>query len=478
MRTTYSIVALLLVSCASFAQSQSALFNKTWGEYYNNAIMYADELPNGDFVLVGGHTPKPPIGFAPDQPQAYMCRMNAKGDILWEKDWGNIYQPDGERKVIKCHDDSYLVVGTGLSGMGGGIGDFEVTNIDADGNIRFHTFYDFYYNDGINDVFETPDSCFIITGTAGLTPTSYFPAFIKIDFTGNVIWKKSQSTFSGWSPYYTAPTQDGGFITLGLEDFSNSFYAKYSADGTMEWIRYPFGTTADTIYNGPSALRINTDGTFDAYYTTAFDVGFRRVNGILQHYDFEGNLLSCREYGNLLYVYLDQDNKTLCGVSNANAYYRMNEDSVFEMKAVLSGEDTLKWVYQYIQTRDGGYLGFGDYTPDPNTTFPTFYVLKIGANGKYIPDEFLNTITAYPNPSTDGNVTLSFDMLTDETVSIRILSSDGRLVYTDEIFCPANSHTELPLRLDEHATAEGLYILETRTSGEFRRQKLIVMCGN
>lgn len=476
MRTTYSIVALLLVSCASFAQSQSALFEKTWDEYYNNAIMYADELPNGDFVLLGGHTPTPP-GIAPGQPQAYMCRMSAKGDILWEKDWGNIYESDRERKAIKCHDGSYMLAGTGLSGMGGGIGDFELTNIDADGNIRFHKFYDFYYNDAVNDIFETTDSCFILSGCSGLTPNSYFPAFLKIDFSGNVIWKKSQSTFSGWSPFYATPTQDGGFMTLGQAGYANSFYAKYAADGTMEWIRYPFGTTADTIYNGPSALRMNTDGTFDAYYTTAFDVGSRHVNGILQHYNVEGDLLSYKEYSNPLRAYLDPDNKTLCGISN-NAYYRMNEDSVFQMKAALVGEDTMNWVTSFILTRDGGCFGFGSYTPNGYTTYPTFYVVKFAANGSYMPDEFLNTITAYPNPSTDGNVTLSFDMLTDETVSVRILSSDGRLVYADEIFCPANSHTELPLRLAEQATAGGLYILETQTSGEFRRQKLIVMRGN
>ncbi|CAN5619718.1 hypothetical protein BH11BAC2_BH11BAC2_15880 [soil metagenome] len=65
-------------------------------------------------------------------------------------------------------------------------------------------------------------------------------------------------------------------------------------------------------------------------------------------------------------------------------------------------------------------------------------------------------------------------MLADENVQVRILSSDGKLVYTNELFCPANSHTELSIHLFEKSVNAGMYIIEARTAGAIIRKKLIV----
>ncbi|HEU4718305.1 MAG TPA: T9SS type A sorting domain-containing protein, partial [Bacteroidia bacterium] len=84
-------------------------------------------------------------------------------------------------------------------------------------------------------------------------------------------------------------------------------------------------------------------------------------------------------------------------------------------------------------------------------------------------------VHVYPNPSLDGNVTLGFDVKTDENIGVKIFSADGRLVYTDEIFCPADSHTALPVRLDEATAAAGYYILQVTSSTAILRQRIVVM---
>ncbi|MEO5644444.1 MAG: hypothetical protein ABIS12_14075 [Bacteroidia bacterium] len=61
-------------------------------------------------------------------------------------------------------------------------------------------------------------------------------------------------------------------------------------------------------------------------------------------------------------------------------------------------------------------------------------------------------------------------MLADENVQVRILSSDGKLVYTNELFCPANSHTELPINLFEKSVNAGMYIIEARTADAIIRK--------
>jgi hypothetical protein len=108
-------------------------------------------------------------------------------------------------------------------------------------------------------------------------------------------------------------------------------------------------------------------------------------------------------------------------------------------------------------------LAFGQYTPNRDY-FTQFYIAKFSPDGRYQADEFSESVNGYPNPSTDGNVTLTFDMKTDNNVHVRILTIEGKLIYSTDIFCPANSHTELPVRLDENSTNAGMYLLEASTS--------------
>ena len=65
-------------------------------------------------------------------------------------------------------------------------------------------------------------------------------------------------------------------------------------------------------------------------------------------------------------------------------------------------------------------------------------------------------------------------MTADNDVQVDIFSTDGKLIYSSSIFCPANSHTELPVRLDLLSATGGMYILQARTSDAVIRKKLVV----
>ncbi|MDQ3108713.1 MAG: T9SS type A sorting domain-containing protein, partial [Bacteroidota bacterium] len=118
-------------------------------------------------------------------------------------------------------------------------------------------------------------------------------------------------------------------------------------------------------------------------------------------------------------------------------------------------------------------LGVGQFSPNTDI-FTKFYIAKFSPDGRYITDEFLESISCYPNPSVDGDVTLTFDAKLDNNVQIRILTMDGKLIYTTEIFCPANSNTDLPIRLSEGVVAGGIYIIEARTPESIFRKKLLI----
>lgn len=476
MRFLLSITLLFCLSRFSSAQTQSMLFEKWWGTYDDCILYYADELPNGDFILVGGQksTLLPP-GVGPWQ--NYMCRMDFKGNILWEKNIGDPYANNYAGGVTKTSHNSYVLIGTTYGGPLSGYTDISAWNIDVDGNVLFEKYFtSAMYNSG-GSVIETSDSCFVFVCKLGIpTTSSQVPSMIKIDRNGNEIWRHRQDTLEG-HPVYIRQTSDSGFIVLGAGvGVGNCYYAKYKPDGEMDWIKYPFGL-ADTISNYPSTLRANQDGTFDIFYGTNFTIGSDPpIYGLLKHYDHQGNCSSVRQYFNPYGgISLNLSDSTLWSVPGGNySLYIMDSDNNFNQVTqfnVVQGID--KWIHNYTETKDGGFLGVGQYREDQNG-YPTFYIAKFGSDGRYQPDEFSESVSTYPNPSTDGNITLTFDMLKDDDVQVDIYTSDGKLVYTTSIFCPANSHTEKPIRLDLLSASGGMYILQARTSDAVIRKKLIV----
>jgi hypothetical protein len=451
------------------------MFEKTWDEDYGNGLVYADELSNGDFFLVGWRI-LTRIGNTPDAPQEYACRMTANGTILWEKDWGNPGEPEGVSKVIKCHDGTYMLAGTGLSGAGGGIDDITACNITADGTILFYHFYNFGYSDGSSDIIETVDSCFIICGTASTSPSQGTTALLKIDRYGNEIWRHWQTTLGG-VPGHIQQTPDNGFIIAGANaSHNNSYYAKYKPDGTMDWVKYPFGLS-DTIPNVSLGLRAFKNGDFDIYYYTSYQLSDgSTANALLKQYDSSGNNVSTKIYTYPLgKMYLNSTDSTFWAIDLlSTVILRSDDNNEFSKVVELNAEDAqTKSIYNCITTSDGGYLGVGCYYTD--ALFTQFYITKFGQDGRYAADQFSESVNAYPNPSTDGNVTLTFDMTKDDNVQVDIYTTDGKLIYSNSIFCPANSHTELPLQLDAISTNGGMYILQARTADAVIRKKLVVM---
>ncbi|MEO5642900.1 MAG: T9SS type A sorting domain-containing protein, partial [Bacteroidia bacterium] len=404
----------------------------------------------------------------------YACRTDSAGNIIWEKDWGEFYQPNWTGKVIKLTNGKYTICGSGLSGLSGGISDITLTEIDNNGNISFLKYFDFAYADYDSDMMETPDSCLIIAGRKGLTPNSHLPAFIKVDRNGNEIWRRSQSSYMNYEPLRIGLMPDSGYITLGDHGFGTSYYAKYNSSGIMQWIKYQF-TSSDTIFNLPSILRTNLDGTFDIFYSTNYlNAQQKTVHGLLIRYDSQGNCIRTAESYWATGGYLNPNDSCMYAVSSRYWLYSIDSNAVYHKLAGLEGTDTLtRWIQGYISTSDGGYLGFGQYTPHPDL-FTQFYIVKFAPDGRYQADEFSESVNAYPNPSADGNITLTFDMKVDNVVKIRILTIEGKLIYTDQIFCPANSKTELPIRLDEKVVNGSVYIIEATTPQSVFRKKLII----
>jgi hypothetical protein len=468
------------------------MFEKTWGGCYGNTIMYADEVANGDYILIGMCS-FDLIGLFPGPPQLYMARIDKTGELLWEKTYGDSAVEDFLSNVIKTKSGTYLLVGTSKLASY----DPHVLNLDADGNIIFDTYYTVgggYFDSGTS-ICETTDSCYVFACYLNVLSGSHTsPTLIKIDKLGNEIWRVRQDSLMDYVPQIIRTFGDSGFIVVGMASSvasSNSYVCRYKNDGNLQWIKYPYGWTS-TISNGEAGLKINSDYTFEVPFTQVDIPNSNAPSTSWKTFDSDGNIIGQKSFNYFLSLgghSTSTPSLTIDGlntISTINPYgycgqwiTKIDQNKNVTFCAKMFGQDSTYKLLDYtIQTSDGGYLSVGINDKSGDTLQGQFYVVKFGVDGRYQPDDFLSSIVIYPLPSSDGNITATFDSQKDATLDVRILSADGKLVYQSSLFLPANSQTELPIRLDEQSVRSGMYILEARTENEIYRKKLIISRAN
>ncbi len=169
---------------------------------------------------------------------AWLCRLDADGNILWEKTYGG---PSDDRllKIISTSHDTYVLVGDFYTSEGlidcqkddsPMQKDVWLMEIDTLGNVIWQNCYGGSYWDAGRDVIEV-DSGYVfvavtnsndidVSGLNDESPGSLYGDIwvVKTDFEGTILWQKCL----GGSKYDTPKTlyslQDKGFIIFGLTD--------------------------------------------------------------------------------------------------------------------------------------------------------------------------------------------------------------------------------------------------------------------
>lgn len=447
------------------------LFRKVWGStdnMFTNKVFFADQCPNGDYILVGLTT----VGSWGDY-WFYFARTDSTGTILIENKWGGGNSENRIARVIETSQGNYLVCGSAASGAGS----FALFGIDEYGILQFSQYYDFGLGDLAFDITPTLDSCYVICGLMSSFSSTACPAFVKVDRYGNEIWRRTQSAYLEYSPLFIRTTSDSGFIVSGVRNTNdNSYYAKYDKEGQMIWMSYQFGIS-DTFPDQPEAVHCNADGTFEIYYSVEFLSGNPPAadKGRLVHYDSLGDTIWTKIFYEPIDHIFGNEGTKMLAIDNSMRYLTI--DTSGQITWLI--EDAVGSIEYCIQTLDGGILSVGSSdTYQSNYWNLQFQISKYGKDGRYEPMSFLDNIILFPNPAFEGTASISFDTQTEENVHVQVWSMDGKLMYSYEIFCPANSHTKLPLNLDEATACGGMYIVELRTSTEYRRERLIIGRNN
>ncbi len=132
-------------------------WQKTYGRSSGDVANSVAITPNGD-IIVAGET----YGFGGDGKDAWILRLDSKGNVKWQKIYGGRYWDEAYAVAIAPNGDVIIAGSTGRSGAGDS--DVWVLRLDSEGNVKWQKTYGGGSDDEANAVALAPNGDIIVAG--------------------------------------------------------------------------------------------------------------------------------------------------------------------------------------------------------------------------------------------------------------------------------------------------------------------------
>jgi len=161
--------------------------------------------------------------FGAGNPNVYVVKLDAKGNLQWTKTIGGPHTEEGY-SLIQTSDGGYAIAGSTFS-FGAGQLDVYVVKLDAKGNLQWTKTIGGENEDLGSSLIQTSDGGYAIAGYTGSFGAGLFNAdvyVVKLDAKGNLQWTKTIGGPKSESGRSLIQTSDGGYVIAG---YTNSFGA-------------------------------------------------------------------------------------------------------------------------------------------------------------------------------------------------------------------------------------------------------------
>jgi hypothetical protein len=461
----------------------AATWARTYGGLGNDFGNSIQQTSDGGFIVTGS------TDFGAGWWDAWVLKLNALGEVTWEKTYGGDDFDWGE-SVLQTSDGGFIVAGgTRSFGVSGGADNFWILKLDALGNIACgeSDCTDGNDNDldGLIDeewqriygtadsserawsIQQTSDGGFIV---AGQKQESLFVAdddfwVLKLDAYGNVgssfpgTWQKSYGGAASEIAYSIQQTSDGGYIVAGrTEDgggpgFPDFWVLKLDAGGNIAC-----GESDCTDGNDNDLDGLTDEEWQKTYGGTSGEIAY----SIQQTCDDINCTNGIDDDGD---GYTDERGYVVAGQTQSFGASSPNSPDIWVLKVDTFGN--ILWqktyggsmgdgAYSIQQTPDGNYIVAGRTSSFGAGSFD-FWVLKLDAWGN---------IACGESDCGDGNDN-DLDGLTDEgwqktyggsyweqTASIRETSDGGFVVAGSTEYAPTSYDDFWILKLDTYGNID------------------------
>jgi len=304
-------------------------WQKTFGEEYGEGANSIQQTKDGGYIVVGWTS-----SFGSGEEDIYILKLNSKGEVEWQKTFGG-KDFDEANSIQQTKDGGYIAAGWTES-FGSGLKDVYILKLNSKGEVEWQKTFGGEDDDVANSIQQTKDGGYIVAGWTNSFGSGERDAYIlKLNSKGEVEWQK---TFGGWyddGANSIQQTTDGGYIVAGWTYSFGSvgedvYILKLSPKGHLEWQK----TFGGNDYDEANSIQQTTDGGYIvAGWTGSFISGER------------------------------------------DAYIlKLNSKGEVEWQKTFSGEDSDE-ANSIQQTADGGYIVAGCKDGD-------VYILKLNSKGE------------------------------------------------------------------------------------------------
>lgn len=208
----------------------------------------------------------------------FIFKTDANGNLIWKKSYGYMSH-DHAHKIISTSDGGYFITGfadyAGLGRSGNvtmhGVGEYYGIKLNASGEKEWDVYFGGTQNDRVYDVLESNDRGLIMVGYSESSDFdvtdnhgSYDYWVLKINSTGNLVWKKSFGGSGLDQAYGIAKSVNNTYLIAGTSNSTDGditsnkgnndvWVVNIDDNGNKIWDR-SFGGTGFDFANSISAL--------------------------------------------------------------------------------------------------------------------------------------------------------------------------------------------------------------------------------
>ena len=375
-----------------------------------------------------------------------LVRTDEYGDKLWSQIWGD-YDHDYGNCVQETFDGGFVIAGTTKSGVNWEDAFIIKTNVNGD-TLWMKTHGYKYSTDYGNYIIQTPDSGFILVGTAASK------AFLKkYDNLGNELWLKEYSDFDVFNAAQIIDSNN--IIVVGVSelpscpDCTTIDLVKLNEFGDSIWIKR-FGVEDSNAYSASKILQTYDEGFIVAGGVTYPDENWK---SFILKADFNGNFIWNKtydyEYGEIAKSIVQQNDSGYVYISTPYSSSEMilvkidNEGNIIWDKG-YSYNASITSGYNLAKTFDNHLVAVGSIN---GQGFHDIFLIKTDNNGIIAnilnPDILLNDgrLKLYPNPFTTST-TIEYELKEPSLVQVSIYNAIGEVVYQiEDRLMPQGIHT-------------------------------------
>ncbi len=276
-----------------FTMSGSLIWKKQYTVVNGSALAVAEDNNNDLYICGSSYSNAMDIA---------LLKVTGNGDSLWFKNYGENGQDKGV-SIIKASDGNMVIGGTSNSYGPLYNNDFYFQKTDTDGNILWKVNYSDYNNQYAEQIIETSDGGYVLTGgtdNQNLSGTS--PYFMKTNSAGVKLWSKTHTIANGLRGY-TIETANGELVSCQTSITMNGWQIrilKMDNSGNLIWERI-----IGTLNNSEEAISLleNTDMSYTIIGNSMQQINGGGQDGFLMSLSSSGDSLWC-SYMNTLNINL------------------------------------------------------------------------------------------------------------------------------------------------------------------------------